>query len=88
MESLLELVAAMDAAAERGEWGRIEEFSQQLRVIIADVPAAERRAAIETAQRTMRRLHQKAESARHDITDKLSEIRRGRDAAKAYGSTY
>ncbi len=88
MESVVEIVAAMNAAAEQGEWGRVGEFSEQLRVVIADIPTAERRAAIETAQRAMRQLHDKAASARHEVTDKLSEIRRGRDAAKAYGSSY
>ncbi len=78
----------MEAAAEQGEWGRVEEFSEQLRTIIANVPADERRTAIETAQRATRKMHERAESARHEITDKLSEIRRGRSAAKAYGSAY
>ena len=80
MESVVEIVAAMNAAAEQGEWGRVGEFSEQLRVVIADIPTAE--------QRAMRQLHDKAESARHEVTDKLSEIRRGRDAAKAYGNSY
>ncbi len=87
-ETVLEVAANMEAFAEQGEWERVEEMAEKLRAAILQVPEAKRRSSLHAAQRAIGHIQVAAVAARHDVTGKLSEIRRGRDAAKAYSSTY
>ena len=87
-ETVLEMVTTMETCADDGDWDRVEEISVRLRAAVMRVPEAERRACLRAAQQGTEKIQQRAKSAREDVTEKLSEIRRGRDAAKAYGSTY
>ena len=87
-ESVLEMVTTMETFADEGDWDRVEEISVRLRTAIMRVPQSERRACLRAAQRGTDKVRQRAKSARDDVTEKLSEIRRGRDAAKAYGGAY
>lgn len=87
-EIVLEMAASMEASAEHGEWDRVEEIAQRLRSAVMQVPEADRRGSLLAAQRSTEKVQALADSARHDVTGKLSDIRRGRDAAKAYGSAY
>ena len=87
-ETVLEMVTSMETCADEGDWERVEEISVRLRVEIMRVPETERRACLRAAQRGTDKVQQRAKSARDGVTEKLSEIRRGRDAAKAYGGAY
>ncbi len=88
VETVLDMATTMEACAEGGDWDRVEEITVRLRAAVMRVPEPERRACLRAAQRSTDKVQDLAKSARHEVTGKLSEIRRGRDAAKAYGSTY
>jgi translation initiation factor 2B subunit (eIF-2B alpha/beta/delta family) len=87
-EIVLEMASCMEESAEQGDWDRVEEISHQLKAAIMRVPETQRFAPLQAARRSLERVHARAESARLDVTGKLSKVRRGRDAAKAYGTTY
>ena len=81
-----EILSNMDAFAERGEWDHVEDTAAKLRHALLQVPEQERRDALLQARRTLDRIRERAERARGDVTDRLSALRRGRDAARAYSS--
>lgn len=87
-ESVLEMAGTMEACAEDGDWDRVEEIVVRLRAAVMRVPEAERGACLRAARQSTEAVREKARCARGEVTDKLSEIRRGRDAAKAYGNPY
>ena len=86
--AVAELAASMEECADQEDWDRVEELAHDLRNAVLEVPEANRRGALLAARRSTDKVREKARTARLDVTGKLSEIRRGRDAAKAYGSTY
>ena len=83
----LEMTASMEAAAAKGDWQRVETLVVKLRAAVMDVPEAERRDTLLAVSRGTDRVEALARSAQGDVTERLSAIRRGRDAARAYGST-
>ena len=52
------------------------------------VPEYERRSLLLAVRHSTEKVRAAAEKARDRVTDKLSALRRGRDAAEAYKSTY
>ena len=88
VDAALETTAKLERSAEQGNWDRVEELSQRLRHIVAGVPEQDRRRVLLAAQQSMAKAQQLAAAARNHVTEKLSKIRRGRDAAKAYGNAY
>ena len=87
-EAVQEMAEAMEAMAMQGEWERVEDFAVRLRGAVMQVPEHERRSLLLAVRHITEKVHAAAENAREEVTDKLSSIRRGRDAAKAYESTY
>lgn len=81
----LEMVSRIDALAANGEWKRIDSLALRLKSIIPEIPRNERGSVIVTARQCLERVQSKALASRNEITEKLSEIRRGRVATKAYG---
>jgi len=86
-DSPLELTARMEALAEDGEWAEIAALSVRLRDSVARVQADKRRDILLAVQRSTDTIHTIASRARNDVQGQLSSLRRGRDAAKAYGLT-
>lgn len=86
-DAVLEISATMEAHAASGDWDKVEELAGRLRNAVMAVPEAERRAALLSAHRTIEQIQGLARSARGDVTEKLSAIRRGKDATKAYAGT-
>ena len=84
-ELALDIVARMETLAESGEWGRIERLAARLRGAILETPVEQRQAVLVAARRCVERIQSKALGSRNDTREKLSEIRRGRVAARAYG---
>ena len=82
-----EMTATMEAHAASGDWERVEEFLVKLRAAVLEVPERERRDTVLAIQRSLEKVQGLAQSARADVTGKLSQIRLGRDAAKAYSVT-
>ena len=87
-ETVQDMTSTMETMAEQGDWDRVEEIAIRLRTAIMQVPEYERRSLLIAARHSTEKVHAAAAHARGKITGKLSAIRRGRDAAKAYGSSY
>ncbi|MEL7187148.1 MAG: hypothetical protein AAFN50_12050 [Pseudomonadota bacterium] len=82
----LQMVALIERAAEQGEWERAEKLTSQLRLAIVEIPGEQQRAEIaQAAHKVLERVQTVALTSRVEVLDKLSEIRRGRDAQRAYG---
>lgn len=80
------MLADMEAYAASGDWEKIEELTVKLRAAILEVPEKDRRELLQAAQRSMELVQTIAQGAKNDLTRKLSSIRRGRDATKAYAA--
>ncbi len=81
-----EVSAAMEAHATTGEWELVEELVARLRAAVMDVPEGQRRESLLVAQQALERVQSHAKDARGDVAEKLSAIRRGKDAARAYAA--
>lgn len=77
---------SMEAFARHGEWDRVEEIAAKLRSAVMRVPEEQRRETLLLLSRSIELVQSLAEGARDDVKDKLSAIRRGKDATLAYGS--
>ncbi len=80
----LELSQRIEALAEAGDWDQVEDVVIRLRAAVTAVPPAERRAVILAAQRSTEKVAAVAKQARRTVSAKLSELRRGQVAKKAY----
>ena len=67
-----------------GEWERTEEIAARLRSAIMAVPGHQRREVLLAAKQSMEKVQTLAQYARSDVAEKLSAIRRGKDATRAY----
>ena len=81
-----EILSDMEAFAERQEWDHVEDTAAKLRHALLQVPEQERRDAVLQVKRALDRIREHAQRARDEVTDRLSAVRRGRDAARAYGT--
>lgn len=80
----LEMIDALRARAEAGDWPDVEHLLVRLQSAVMQVPESERRAVLVHVKRAMEDVAAKAESARADVTDRLAALRLGQRAAKAY----
>jgi len=80
----LEMSEHIETLAAAGEWDDVEDIVARLRSTIMRVPEAERRSVILEVQASLERVAVAATSARESITGKISELRRGQAAKKAY----
>jgi len=80
----LEMAEHMETLAAAGEWDQIEDIVARVRGVVMNVPENERRAIIQSVQRSAERVADEARMARQDVTGKISELRRGQAAKKAY----
>ena len=81
---VIEMSQRMEALAEAGEWDQVEDVVIRLRAAVSAVPEAERRAVILAAQRSTEKVAGAAKTARRRVSGKLTELRRGQVAKKAY----
>ena len=81
---VLEMAASMAKHADAGDWDRVEELAVRLRSAILEVPENRRRNVVFDVQRRLQHVNEMAEKHRSDIADRLSVVRRGQHAAKAY----
>lgn len=80
----LDMSQRMQALAESGEWDQVEDIVIRLRSAVENVPEAERRALLLTAQQSIENVAAAAKLARQTVSGKLFELRRGQVAKKAY----
>lgn len=83
---VLEMSEHMEALAAKGDWSEVEILAARLRGAVLNVPEAERRSVLRVVQRATEKVAAEAEHARSDVTGKLSALRRGQVATKAYES--
>jgi hypothetical protein len=81
---VMQLSEQMERLAAAGEWEQIERIASQLRAAVMNVPETERRAVLLAVQRSTQNVAAGARQAREDVSGKLSELRRGQVAKKAY----
>lgn len=81
---VLEMSEHMEALAIAGEWDDIEDIAVRLRSAIMNVPEADRRPILIAVQRSTQKVAAEAQKARQTVTGKISELRRGQAAKKAY----
>lgn len=81
---VLQMSEQMEALAVAGEWERIEDIAVRLRAVVMSVPVAERRSLLLAVQRSTDRVVAGAKQARNTVSGKISELRRGQVAKKAY----
>ena len=87
-ETVREMAETMEAMAMQGEWEQVEDIAVRLRAAVMQVPEYERRSLLLAVRHITEKVHAAAESARDRVTDKISSIRRGRDATEAYKTPY
>ena len=83
---VLEMAARIEEHARAGDWEQVEELVVCIRSIILQVPESQRRNVLLNVQRHVQHVNELAEKQRGDIADRLTDIRRGRHAAKAYAN--
>jgi len=81
---VLALSEHMEALAAAGDWDEVEDTAVRLRRAVMDVPEASRRPVVLAAQRSIEKVAAAAKNARRTVTGKISELRRGQVAKKAY----
>lgn len=84
LESAEQLSVRMEQLAANGEWSKITQLAPRLHQALLAVPAAQRQAALLGAKRRLARLQTSALATRNDVSAKLSQLRRGQQATKAY----
>ncbi len=80
----LEMSQRIEALAEAGEWDQIEDVLIRLRAAVTAVPSGERRAVVLAAQQSTEKVAAAAKQAHQTVSGKLSDLRRGQVAKKAY----
>ncbi|MGI9247856.1 MAG: hypothetical protein ACR2QI_02500 [Woeseiaceae bacterium] len=80
----LEMAEHMEILAAAGDWDDIENIAVRLRRAVMNVPDAERRAVVLAVQRSNEKVALEAGRAHRTVTEKISELRRGQAAKKAY----
>ncbi|MDH3615283.1 MAG: hypothetical protein OEQ90_02305 [Gammaproteobacteria bacterium] len=81
---VLALSEHMEALAAAGDWDEVEDITVRLRRAVMEVPEARRRRVVLAVQRSIEKVAAGAKQARQTVTGKISELRRGQVAKKAY----
>jgi hypothetical protein len=82
--TVLAMCTRMEELAVAGDWDDVEDIAERLRTAVMQVPEADRRAVLLAVKRSTDKVEAGAKKARDNVTDKLSELRRGQAAKKAY----
>lgn len=83
---VMEMSQHLEALARDGDWDEVESLTVRLRGAVMNVPEDRRRAAIHEVQRVTDKVLAEAEIAHRDLADRLSGLRRGQVATRAYRS--
>ncbi len=81
----MDTVSRMEELAVNGEWYRVEKLAVRLKSAILEIPDNERQPLLAAVNRRFERVQTIALVSRNELKDKLSEVRRGRIATRAYG---
>ncbi len=81
---VLEMSEHMQVLAANADWAEAERIAVRLRSAIMNVSETKRRSLLAVAQRSTDKVSAEAEKARQDVSGRISAIRRGQAATKAY----
>ena len=81
---VLEMAEHMETLADAGDWTEVESLAVRLRAAVMRVPETDRAPILMAVQKSTERVSEKARAAREDVTGRISAIRRGQAATKAY----
>ncbi|MCH9695728.1 MAG: hypothetical protein K0U72_14530 [Gammaproteobacteria bacterium] len=84
-DTVLEMLERMEALAANGEWDRTERLASRLKSAVLDIPEQSRQSTVVAVSHSLERVQTMALSSRSEVKDKLSGIRRGQVATRAYG---
>ena len=79
------LASQMESMAAKGDWQRAEQLAVLIQAAVHDIAENERGHQISFIRKSLDRVQTMALASRVEVTEKLSEIRRGRAAKLAYG---
>ena len=79
-----EMAADLEELAAAGEWKDVERLMGQLHSALLSVPEYERRPLVVVVQRSVEAVTEQVSAARDDVAGRISTLRRGQRAAKAY----
>lgn len=82
---ILDMASLMERVAANGEWKRTEQLAAKLKTAVLEVPARERGRLMTSIVDSIEKVQTMAMASRAEVTEKISGIRRGRDATRAYG---
>lgn len=82
--TVIAMCARMEELAIAGDWDGVEDIAVRLRAAVMHVPEADRRTVLLVVKRSTDKVEAGAKKARENVTHKLSELRRGQAAKKAY----
>jgi 5-methylthioribose kinase len=82
--AVIEMSERIEALAAAAEWDQIEDITVRLQAAVTKVPEAERRAVLLAVQCSIDNVANAARLARQSVSGKLTELRRGQVAKKAY----
>ena len=80
----MDIASQMEALAAAGDWEQISDIAARLRAAVLNVPEAERRSVLIAAQQCTEKVLADAKLAHQLVGGKISELRRGQVAKKAY----
>jgi len=80
----LEMSEHMETLAADGDWAEVENLAIRLRGAVMKVPEADRRTILLAVQQSAERVAAHAKEVREDVTGRITAIRRGQAATKAY----
>lgn len=80
----LQMTDRMERLATNAEWDKVEQLAVRIKNTLLEIPQGDRRASVLSANNSLERVQTLVLASRHDVTDKLSELRRGRAATAAY----
>lgn len=83
---VMEMSRHLETLARDGDWEDVENLVVRLRGAVMNVPERNRREAIHEVQRVTEKVLAEAEIAHRRLADRLSGLRRGQVATRAYRS--
>ncbi len=79
-----EMSADLEALSAEGKWTDVERLMGQLHSVLLSVPEYERRPLVQVVQNSVESVAENVRTARDDVAGRISKLRRGQRAAKAY----
>ncbi len=84
VEEILMMASRLEAQAHSAEWERVEKLAVRIKSSVMKISEHDRGKAVAAVLQSLARVQTLVLVSRHDLSDKLAEIQRGRVAVRAY----